>query len=76
MYGITGDDIYNFDETGFQMGVFGTAKIGTSAEREGRAFLKQPGNPQRDTVVEAVNSSGWNVPPMVILARSNMTAAI
>ncbi|ODQ71423.1 hypothetical protein LIPSTDRAFT_4670 [Lipomyces starkeyi NRRL Y-11557] len=54
MYWITGDDIYNFDEKGLQMGVIGTAKIVTYAEREGKAFLKQPGNREWVTVVEAL----------------------
>ncbi|ODQ68817.1 hypothetical protein LIPSTDRAFT_335786 [Lipomyces starkeyi NRRL Y-11557] len=62
------DEIYNFDETRFQISVIGTSNIVTSAEREGSAFafLKQPGNREWVIVVEAFNSSGWNVPPMVI----------
>jgi hypothetical protein len=35
-YGILDDDIYNFDETGFQMGVISTAKVVTGADRAGR----------------------------------------
>ena len=35
-YGIHNDDIYNFDETGFQMGVISTAKVITSSDRAGR----------------------------------------
>jgi hypothetical protein len=35
-YGILNEDIYNFDETGFQMGVIATAKVVTSSERQGR----------------------------------------
>ena len=35
-YGIHNDDIYNFDETGFQMGVISTAKVVTSSDRAGR----------------------------------------
>ena len=37
-YGILDEDIYNFDETGFQMGVISTAKVITGAER-GKACL-------------------------------------
>ena len=36
-YGIEESDIYNFDETGFLMGVISTAMVVTSAERRGRA---------------------------------------
>jgi hypothetical protein len=35
-YGILDEDIYNFDETGFQMGVITTAKVVTGAERSNR----------------------------------------
>jgi hypothetical protein len=65
-YGIADEDIYNFDETGFQMGVIGTAKVLTSSERAGKPFLKQPGNREWVTVIEAANSSGWILPPMII----------
>ena len=37
-------DIYNFDETGFMMGVISTAMVVTSSERSGRAKAKQLGN--------------------------------
>ncbi|KGO75085.1 hypothetical protein PITC_058370 [Penicillium italicum] len=43
-YGIDNDDIYNFDETGFAMGLIATAKINTRAEYYGRRSLLQPGN--------------------------------
>jgi hypothetical protein len=35
-YGIEEQDIYNFDETGFQMGVISTIKVVTGAERSNR----------------------------------------
>ena len=35
-YGILDNDIYNFDETGFQMGVISTSKVVTRAETKGR----------------------------------------
>jgi hypothetical protein len=38
-YGILDQDIYNFDETGFAMGVAGTSKVVTSADRVGRAVV-------------------------------------
>jgi hypothetical protein len=43
-YGILDEDIYNFDETGFQNGVISTSKVVTRAERKGRPKTKQPGN--------------------------------
>jgi len=43
-YGIPDEDVYNFDETGFQMGVIGTAKVVTGSQRAGKALVTQPGN--------------------------------
>jgi hypothetical protein len=42
-YGILDEDIYNFDETGFQMGVISIAKVITGAERA-RPVSIHPGN--------------------------------
>jgi hypothetical protein len=43
-YGITDKDIYNFDETGFQMGVISTAKVVTGSERRAAPKAVQPCN--------------------------------
>jgi hypothetical protein len=43
-YGINPDDIYNFDETGFAIGLIATAKVITRKEFYGRRSLLQPGN--------------------------------
>ena len=43
-YGIQDEDIYNFDETGFQMGVITTAKVITGSEQANRPVTIQPGN--------------------------------
>jgi hypothetical protein len=43
-YGILNEDIYNFDETGFQIGVIAIVKVVTSSERQGRPKTIQPGN--------------------------------
>ena len=43
-HGISEEDIYNFDETGFQMGVAATAKVVTRAERTRLPTRTQPGN--------------------------------
>jgi hypothetical protein len=36
------EDVYNFDETGFQMGAISTAKVITGAERGRRPVSIQP----------------------------------
>jgi hypothetical protein len=66
-YGIVDADIYNFDETGFMMGVISTAMVVTSSERSGRAKAIQPGNREWVTVIQAVNALGWSLPPFVVV---------
>ena len=65
-YSIVQDDIYNFDETGFQMGVISTSKVVTRSERRGRPRTKQPGNREWVTIVHAINACGWTLPAFVI----------
>jgi hypothetical protein len=67
-YGINEVDIYNFDETGFMMGIISTAMVVTSAERHGRAKAVQPGNREWVTVIQGINSQGWAIPPFIIVA--------
>ena len=66
-YGIGASDIYNFDETGFMMGVISTAMVVTSSDRAGRAKAKQPGNREWVTVIQAVCADGWSIPPFTIV---------
>ena len=58
-YGILDEDIFNFDETGFQMGVISTAKVITGAERSRKPVSVQPGNREWVTVIDCIVSSGW-----------------
>src|SRR6187402_44595 len=64
-YGITEEDTYNFDESGFQMGVIATAKVVTAAEKE-RTDSIQPGNREWVTVIESVSATGRVLPPLII----------
>jgi hypothetical protein len=66
-YGIQEDDIYNFDETGFQMGVATTCKVVTASERRYAPKLVQPGDREWATVIQGVNAQGWAIPPLIIL---------
>ena len=66
-YGIEDADIYNFDETGFQMGVISTAKVVTASDRALRPVTIQPGNREWVTAIECISSDGWSLPPMIIL---------
>jgi len=65
-YGVAEEDIFNFDETGFQMGVISTSKVITSSDRKGRLRTKQPGNRKWVTAIEVVNARGWAIPPFII----------
>ena len=67
-WGITDEDIYNFDETGFAMGIVATARVITQADKRSRPSLVQPGNREWVTAIETINASGWVLPPMVIFA--------
>jgi hypothetical protein len=65
-YGILPEDIYNFDETGFAMGLCATAKVITGSDRYSRPHLLQPGNREWVTAIESVNASGWALPSYII----------
>jgi hypothetical protein len=64
-YGILGDDIYNFDETGFALGLTATAKVITRRTYGRRAVL-QPRNREWVTSIEAISTGGWVLPLYVI----------
>ena len=65
-HGIAPEDIYNFDEIGYAMGLVATAKVVTRAEMAGRPFLVQPGNREWVTSIECINATGWVLPPCII----------
>ena len=67
-YGIVDDDIYNFDETGFMMGIIFAGMVVTTSDGRSKAKLAQPGNREWATVIQGVNALGWAIPPFIILA--------
>ena len=71
-YGILTEDIYNMDETGFQMGVTSTAKVvGGFETKENYAKAPQPGNREWVTAIISINASGWVLPPQIIFAAAD-----
>ena len=62
------DDIYNFDETGFVMGIIFAGMVVTTSDGRGKAKLAQPSNREWATVIQGVNALGWAIPPFIILA--------
>ncbi|KAI9038375.1 uncharacterized protein KD926_010911 [Aspergillus affinis] len=75
MYGIADEDIYNFDETGFAMGLAATAKVVTRSSCEGRPFLIQPGNREWITSIECINAAGWVLPAYLVVKAKTYTQA-
>lgn len=67
-YGILESDIWNFDETGFMMGVISSAMVITTSDGRGKAKMMQPGNQEWATVIQGVNSQGLIIPPFIIVA--------
>jgi hypothetical protein len=65
-YGILDADIYNFDETGLQIGVISTAKVITKAERSRRPISVQPGNREWVTAIDCICTDGQSMPPVII----------
>src|SRR5450432_1782189 len=65
-YDIEEQDIYNFDETRFQMGVISTTKVITGAERSNRPISIQPGNREWVTVIDCISLARWSLPLVVI----------
>ena len=65
------EDIYNMDETGFQMGVTSTAKVVCGFEtKQSHAKALQPGTREWVTSIVAINASGWALPAQIIFAAS------
>jgi DDE superfamily endonuclease len=65
-YGVYDDDIHNFDETGFQMGIIGSMKVVTGLERRTRPNLVQPGDREWVTVIQSICAAGYTTPPFII----------
>jgi len=67
-YSIRSDDIHNFDETGFIIGVITSSMVITGAERRGNPKRVQPGNQEWVTVIQSISAQGWAAPPFIIVA--------
>lgn len=66
-WGIQDEDIYNFDETGFQIGVTSGEKVFVPKDCVA-AYTADPENRELITSVETINYGGQKVPPMIIFA--------
>jgi hypothetical protein len=66
-WGIQDEDIYNFDETGFQIGVTSGEKVIVPKDTT-VVYSADPENKELITSVETLNYGGRKVPPMIIFA--------
>jgi hypothetical protein len=66
-YGVLDCDFYNFDETGFIMGIISPAMVVTRADRRGRGKAVQPGNREWATAIACINGEGGSIPPFLIV---------
>lgn len=71
-YGIPDEDTYNFDETGFMMGMIFACMVVTTSDGRSKAKLAQPGNHEWATVIQGVNAQGWAIPPFILAARYHL----
>jgi len=67
-YGIQSADIYNFDETGFMMGIISSAMVVTSSDRRSNPKMRQPGNREWVTVIQGAGALGFCVPPFIVVS--------
>ena len=66
-YGILAEDIYNFDETGFQMGQISPSMVVTASDRQGRPKQIKPTNTAWVTLIQGVCADGTASPPPFII---------
>jgi hypothetical protein len=72
--GIISDDIYNFDESSFAIGINATTRVITQAFFYGRRGVLQAGNREWVTVIESICASGRALPPYIIFKGKNFMA--
>jgi hypothetical protein len=63
-YGITSDNVYKCDESGFAMGIHATTKVITQQFSHGRRGVLQAGNREWVTVIETICASGQVFAPL------------
>ncbi|KAK0622145.1 hypothetical protein DIS24_g11354 [Lasiodiplodia hormozganensis] len=73
-FGVLDEDFFNFDETGFMMGVISAGMVVTTSDDRGKAKLARPGNREWATVVQCIGSQGWPIPPFIVLAAQHHLA--
>lgn len=67
-YSIQDADIYNFDETGFAMGLITSETVVTGSERRRKGRKIQQGNRTWTTVIQCISAVGVVLPPYILVA--------
>jgi len=74
-YGILDEDTYNFDETGFTMGIGNRVKVVTASEKRTQPIGIQQGDREWVTFIAAVNAMGWAISPYLVFKAENHDAS-
>lgn len=69
-YGIQTAEMYNFDETGFMMGIIKGFYMIIRSDRRGNGRHVQPGNLDWVTVNACISGKEWVLPPLIIFKRA------
>ena len=72
-YGINPKDQWNFDETGFRIGMARSDWIIT-ADSARQSYSSDPSNRESLTAVECINGVGQDIPPFLIVSSINILA--
>ena len=70
-FGVSQEDVYNMDETGFRIGCLAGRVVITHATTKA-VYLADPDARDWITAVETISAGGKTIPPMLILAGSVM----
>ena len=74
-HGIQPQDIYNFDETGFQMGQISASMVVTDADKPGRPKQVKPTNTQWVTLIQGACADGSTIPPFIVFKAKQINQA-
>jgi hypothetical protein len=65
-YRVADNDIHDFDETGFQVGVVGSINVVTGSEHRTRPNIIQLGDREWVTIIQSICAAGYATPPFII----------
>ena len=66
-YKIQAENFYNFNETGFIMGIITAFIIITRLDKYGKAKSIQFNNRKWATIIKCINASNWCIPSFIIV---------